>query len=472
MADRHDQRGSAGPAWAPEGQPAPGGRRTRRTVLASGALATAGILGLARCTIGPEPAPRSEAKGAAQLTILYGGGGPEVRALYEKSAYAKFMEKFPGSTINMDDAGNPMSKLLTMHVAGTPFDIFQGGDTWTYDVDHQQLGLALDDKVKVWPARNDFVQSAWVSAQSSGKQFGLPLFVTARMMYLRKSVLDEVGITKPAATWEELVDTFRRSTKVEGGRMIRQASNNPGGGDAWWWFFWILDTTQATLFKDGKAAFNGGEGEVALQYMKDLESAIFPIGVEPLAGNAAANWPLGTVAHAWIHLAPYQELRKTSERDYQEMIMSTPQVPGGVAYRLPGNRKPPPHVFVDNALLFVSSITKFPDHAFELSTLFLEPETLLEFERIRGRLSPRKSNFGTGWMADPKIKEIAAVYEKHGHARFNPPNFDRCTAVINQVVWDTVRDQKISVKEGLGNLTRELENIARDANYTGTTRSH
>ena len=426
---------------------------------------------LARC--GGAPAvPQSQAKGAAQINILYGGGGPDVRALYDRGAYAKFNQKYPGSTINMDDAGNPMSKVLTLHAAGSAPDIIQGGDTWTYDVDHLKLGLPLDDKLKTWDARSDFTKSAWESGQSSGKQWGLPLFVTARMLYLRKATLDEVSIRTPATTWEEVVDTMKRSTKVENGRIVRQASNAPGDGDAWWWFFWLLQTTESNLLKDGKAGFNGGEGEVTLQYMKDLQNAIFPAGVEQMGGNAPANWSAGSVAHAWIHLQPYQDLRKTSEKDYQDMIMSTPQIPGGVAYRMPGNKKVVPHTFVDNALIFISSQSKYPDHALELSKLFLEPETLLEFERIRGRLSPRKSNFNTGWMADPKIKQIVEVYEKYGHARYNPPNFDGCTAAINKVVWDVVRDQKIGIKEGLAALTRDLEQLARDANYTGTTRVH
>jgi hypothetical protein len=62
---------------------------------------------------------RVEPQGAAQINILSGGGGPAVRDLYERSAYKKFREWFPGSTINMDDAGNPLSKVLTLHAAGS-----------------------------------------------------------------------------------------------------------------------------------------------------------------------------------------------------------------------------------------------------------------------------------------------------------------------------------------------------------------
>lgn len=443
--------------------------RTRRQAM--GAASGLATLLLVRCGLGGS-ALKTEPKGAATLNILYGGGGPEVRALYERTAYAVFKQRYPGSTINMDDSGNPLSKVLTLHAAGSAPDIIQGGDTWTYDVSKLGLGISLDDRAKAWPARSDFTKSAWDSGQDSGKQWGVPLFVTARMVYLRKGVLDEVGIAKVPATWEDLVDTMRRSTKVEGGRVIRQAFNPPGGQDAWWWWFWLLQTTQATLFKDGKAAFNGGEGEATLQFMKDLQNVVIPQGTEPLAGEAGGNFTRGTVAHAWIHLAPYQGIQKENPKDYQEMMMAVPQVPGGTQYRLPGGRRPPPHTFVDNALLFISSQSKYPDHAFELTKLFLEGETLLEFERIRGRLPPRKSLFGQGWMADLKIKQIVAIYEKHGHARFNPPNFDGCTRAINQVVWDVVRDQKTSVKEGLFTLTRELEQIAREANYTGTTRTH
>ena len=455
-------------------QPSVSRAATRRRFLAGAGSASA--LTLAACGAPAEPSgavqqgTASPARGAATLHILYGGGGQPVQDLYDRTAFGRFKQRFPGSEITLDSSGNPLTKVLTLHAAGSAPDIIQGADTWTIDVAEKGLGAALDDRTRRWDARGDFTKSAWDSGQHGGKQWGIPLFVTARTVYLRKSVTDQIGMTAPPTTWEGLLDVARRSTKVEGDRVVRQGFTSPAT-DGWWYFFWLLQTTGATLYKEGKPAFGAGEGETVLRFMKELHEAIRPAGPEPLAGGDAANFTAGQVPHAWLHLAPYQAIQESNPRDYQEMTIATPPVPGGERYRLPGNRLATPLTFVDNALLFLSPQSKFPDHAWELTTGLVEGETLLEFNRLRGRLVPRKSLFDQGYMREPKIREIATLYEKHGRARFNPAHFDAVTAAVNGVVKDVVADQKVSPQEGVTTLSRALEQIARDANYTGTTRS-
>jgi ABC-type glycerol-3-phosphate transport system substrate-binding protein len=334
----------------------------------------------------------------------------------------------------------------------------------------QKLALPLDDRIKGWDARNDFIKSAWDSGFDGGKQYGLPLFVTARVVYLRKAILTETNVTKTPETWEELVDTAKRATKVETDRVTRQGFTSPAG-DGWWYFFWLLQTTGATLLKDGKAGFvAGGEGETVLQFMKDLQLAIAPTGAEPLGGGDAANFTNGTVPHAWLHLSPFKEIEKSNAKDYREMVISTPQVPGNTQYRTPGGKKPP-LTFVDNALNFISTQTKYPDHVWELMKLLLDGETLLEFNNLRGRLVPRKSLFNQGYMKEEKVQQIAQVYEKYGRARFNPPNFDGVTRAINATIATAVKEQKLSAREAANAIARDLEQIATEAGYKGTTRS-
>jgi hypothetical protein len=152
------------------------------------------------------------------------------------------------------------------------------------------------------------------------------------------------------------------------------------------------------------------------------------------------------------------------------MYIAVPPVPGNTVYRLPNARKAPPLTYVDNALLFLSPQSRSPDHTWELTKLLLEGETLLEFNRLRGRIVPRKSLFKQGFMAEEKIQQVIAVYEKHGRPRFNPPSFDAVTRVLNQATWDIVRDRKLAPREGLNNLARELDQLAQEAGFTGDTR--
>jgi N,N'-diacetylchitobiose transport system substrate-binding protein len=398
--------------------------------------------------------------------------GDDVIALWEKEAFPTFRQKWPGSTLNRIAGGNPFSQLLTYAAAGTIPDIYQGGDTWIYDVAAQNLAASLDARVALWSESKDFAPAAMKSAQMNGKQWGLPWFITARMMYLRKRVLDEVGWTKPVTTWEDWVAMAKASTKVEGSRVVRQGFRSMGEGDAWWWFFWLLQMLEVPLYKDGKSAFLGGEAQLVLELGLDLDTAIAPPGVDRLQLAGAETGPEfinGTVPHTWVHLAPLQQVQQTNPQDYETMIINIPPIPGNVKYRTPGNKTVRPYVFTDNAVSFVSSQSKYPDHAWELLKLLVQPETFLEFNRLRGRLPPRQSLWTKGFMADKKIQEIATLYGKYSRARYRPAGFSDVTVAINETVWAVVRDKKMAPKTGADELAGKLNTLAQRNGYTGTT---
>src|SRR5687767_11233331 len=104
-------------------------RRTRRVALGqTSALSGLAMAAAAGCVPGQAGPQRAEPTGAATINILYGGGGQPVQDLYDRIAFKKFKERFPGSSINLDSSGNPMSKVLTLHAAGSAPDLIQGGD--------------------------------------------------------------------------------------------------------------------------------------------------------------------------------------------------------------------------------------------------------------------------------------------------------------------------------------------------------
>jgi ABC-type glycerol-3-phosphate transport system substrate-binding protein len=253
---------------------------------------------------------------------------------------------------------------------------------------------------------------------------------------------------------------------------VRQGFRSPGEGDAWWWFYWLLQTLQVPLYKDGKAGFLGGEAELVLQFELDLDHAIAPVGVERLQLAGAQTGPefvQGTVPHTWVHLEPLQQVQRASPQDYDSMIINIPPIPGNVKYRVPGNKTVKPYVFTDNAVAFISSQSKAPDHAWELLKILTQPETFLEFNRLRGRLPPRQSLWNKGFMQDKKIQEIANWYGKYSRARYRPAGFTDITEAINETAFAVVRDKKIGPKAGAEELAAKLNAIAQRNSYTGTT---
>jgi ABC-type glycerol-3-phosphate transport system substrate-binding protein len=444
---------------------------SRRRLLGALGAAPAALLTACAAGAGAPAAPAPPATAPAKLEYWIQADDAVV-ALWEKEAFPTFLQRWPGSTLVRIAGGNPFDRLLTLHAAGSAPDLFQGGDTWTYDVATQRLAVPLDARLTAWKDTPDFAPAALRSAHLDGKHWGLPWFITARTMYLRRRVLDEVGITRPVVTWEDWVEMARASTRVQDGRVVRQGFRSMSEGDAWWWFYWLLQTLQVPLYKDGKAAFGGGEAELVLAFGTDLDAAVAPPGAERLQLAGAEVGPefvAGSVPHTWVHLGPLQQVQQSSPQDYETMVINAPPVPGNSKYRVPGNKSVKPYVFTDNALAFVSVQSKAPDHAWELLKLLVEPETFLEFNRLRGRLPPRQSLWTKGFMADKKVQEIATLYGKYSRARYRPAAFADVTAAINETVWAVVRDRKLSPRAGVEDLTARLNAIAQRSGYTGTT---
>ena len=284
---------------------------------------------------------------------------------------------------------------------------------------------------------------------------GAAPFSQVYTLYFNRHVLRAEGIGQPPTTWGALLDTVYRSTLVKDGELVRAGLSAPHSR----WFWWLLQLTGVTLYDGGRVPALEHEAEVVLDWLRDLDAAVQPAGVEPLERQSTQkpfsvffdhhDFITGKVAHAWLPNLPPQseefllrnswkpsslppqeaalqqqatpsaEVRTamaTAEVEQRRAALSGPPpaaagrptpestlvggppVPGSTRYALPGGRSVPPLVHAHTAVLHVSTQSATPDNAWELLTMLLEPETLYSYTQLRWAVPPRKSILGRGYL--------------------------------------------------------------------------
>ena len=236
-----------------------------------------------------------------------------------------------------------------------------------------------------------------------------------------RTLLRALGILRLPTTWDDLLSVAAQSAKVEGQQVVRQGLNSHDPQ----WFWWLLQSSGATLYRNGRAEF-GVEAEEVLSFLWQLYRAGLPEGVEPPQARVLADemepyfdslslWRRGAVAHAWVPALPlltYEELWQRRSKVLQridpypppdatpppgptlspeevatvqawqaelptphDFVVGTPPVPGK-QYALPGSRAAAPLVHTHSAVLHLSAQSEDSDRAWELLTLLLAPDTL------------------------------------------------------------------------------------------------
>ena len=436
--------------------------------------------------------------------------------LYRTTAFTAFQERYPDSDISLDIRPDPLPILQGAHAAGQAPDIFYMDDRRGRAVVRHGMATRLDGRLRRWPDRADFVPPALAAGRYDRQQWGLPFFTQVYTLYYNQALLRDLGILRLPTTWEDLLVVAAQSAKVEGHQVVRQGINSHDSQ----WFWWLLQSVGATLYRNGKAEF-GVEAEAVLSFLRQLYRAGLPEGVEPPQARVLADgwepysynrvlWVRGSVGHAWVPALPlmtYEEMWQRRSKVLQridpypppdatpppgptlspemiatvqarqelapapaDFVVGMPPVPGK-RYALPGSREAGPLVHIHSAVLHLSSQSVYPDLAWELLTLLLDPDTLYEYTNIREAIPPRKSILDRGYLDNPKTQEIIALWLRYGRPPFDPPRYDRVSYWTHHTFWETVIRQK-DLGEAVDKLIEKLDEFAAKAAspFTGTTR--
>src|SRR5262245_40650664 len=206
-------------------------RRTRRGALTEASVIAGSLLGgMAGAACG-SPAPGATggapaapaAPGPASLEVWIVDWNQGTQQVYESQVLPAWQRQQPQVTIqlNWPTWTNMHEQLITRFAADNPPDNFQTGASFVPEIARKKMGLPVDALLAQWGKKADFFPAPLAQAAWEGKQYGLPYLVAPRTYFYRQDVLAESGTTRAPVTWEEQLEFARRSTKHEGGKLVR-----------------------------------------------------------------------------------------------------------------------------------------------------------------------------------------------------------------------------------------------------------
>ena len=152
------------------------------------------------------------------LTYWASNQGPSLEA--DKKILTPELEKFQKQTgIKVKLEVVPWSDLLNRILAATTSgqgpDVLNIGNTWSSSLQDTGALLPWDDAAFAKIGGKDrFVASALGSTGVAGQDpAAVPLYSLAFALYYNKQMFDDAGITKPPATWDELVADGKKIAK-------------------------------------------------------------------------------------------------------------------------------------------------------------------------------------------------------------------------------------------------------------------
>jgi len=250
-------------------------QHTRRDVIRMGIGLV--VVGGAVASCGSDSDASGDPKDVKDLTIFLSPGPTE-------DAVKKLIpdyEKATGITINVVDApydAAHQKQLLSFKSGRGAYDIVQFDNPFLAVYASQKVLAPLDDRLassKLFDP-TDFVQPLLDYGKFNGVTYGLDLSTEPFLMWYRKDIYEDLGLTIPA-TWDEYYANAQaiQDSGTAAGQIIANA--NPV--NSWWWLqlLWSFggDLTDAS----GAPTVNTPQAQQATDYMVKLlevspESAI------------------------------------------------------------------------------------------------------------------------------------------------------------------------------------------------------
>ncbi|MFC5330853.1 sugar ABC transporter substrate-binding protein [Brachybacterium fresconis] len=153
-------------------------------------------------------------------------------------------------------------KFTSAIAAGTAPDVAQVGSTWMAEF----VSLDALEPTPENIATDDYFPGALESVTVEETVYGVPWYVETRVVFYRKDIAEEVGITEPPTDWEGL---FEMARAMQGGPEGEWGIALQPGGDGSWQtvlpLFWSNGGDVVTEAGD-EFTFASAENEEALAY--------------------------------------------------------------------------------------------------------------------------------------------------------------------------------------------------------------
>jgi multiple sugar transport system substrate-binding protein len=375
---------------------------------------------------------------------------------WEATLLPRFKERFPQGKVEFVWPGwtDLETKLITANVGGTMPQLFRMGASFVPNAADSGLALALDDHVKQWGQRKDFFDGSWETVVWRGKSWGLPQLTANRVWSYRKDLADAAGLKiEDSWTWERQAALAREGTLGDAQRVERLGAFPVDVNSHEWQV--LLYAAGGKLTRGGKPAFQGPEGQWALQLQIDRRNAVLPPGREapPSPPSGSSHLAQGTATMFYGNMNAAKVVQRAAPDRLQQVTVPLPPIK---ARRTSGS---------NTDWIAVGKTAKDQDPGWELLKLFVEPDALIAFNENVFYLPPRKSAAErAAYMQLPFMKRAVEVLDKHGMAMPLVPSYARLNPLLETEIRAAFAGQK-SVVQALDDAARLWLPILQEAKW-------
>ncbi|MEU4654760.1 sugar ABC transporter substrate-binding protein [Streptomyces sp. NPDC023723] len=271
-----------------------------RSIRAAAAGAVTLSLALAASACGGG-SPTGGGSDGAPKTLTYWASNQGASVEIDKKVLQPELDKFEKRTgievkLEVVPWSDLLNRILTAATSGQGPDVLNIGNTWSASLQATGALLPWDaanfDKIG---GKDRFVASALGSTGAQGKDpAAVPLYSLAYALYYNKQMFADAGISKPPATWDDLVAAGRRLSK-DGKWGLGAEGSNPSENIHHAYVF--VKQHGADFFTaDGKADFTGDATVAAVKQYVDLmakDKIIAPGNAEYAQNQSVSDFAKG-----------------------------------------------------------------------------------------------------------------------------------------------------------------------------------
>ncbi|TVY02415.1 ABC transporter substrate-binding protein [Paenibacillus cremeus] len=277
---------------------------------------------------------------------------------------------------------------------------------------------------------NDFSKGMLGAYAYNGKQYGLPLIVSAGINVYNKTLLDSLGL-KPPQTWDEMEDFNKKVTVKENGKTTRYALEIP----AWEPFYfdpWIFNSGGAILSADGKTSVLDQPANMKwiLTFQRWMQEGSLQIGYGAGASDTMRqmflNGQIAMVDHTSAVLKTYLQNAKFEV---------------GVSF-FPGDKQHISHMGGAGIVMMDGAPAKEKEAAWKFIQFMSDAEHNIKWAEGTGYLPTRKSVVNTeeGKAYFAKYPQYKVVFDNFDNVVGRPqhPKYQEFSKVYQNVVGQMV----------------------------------
>jgi multiple sugar transport system substrate-binding protein len=441
------------------GSPFPTPRRTRRGLVARGALLAAagggGALGAACGAQATPPADGGAPTSAAPYKVVFGNGFAMGERLDYAKAVTEEFSKLNGPRLTAEHVVISGDALFAAMAAGSGPDVTQTSGSWFSD--YAEKGQLQD--ITAFVKRDKVDMNRWYLQDETfvrkGKQYGMPFWQAHSCYLYNKTLFQKHGVPLPDNenwTWAHLLDASQKLTRPGETFGIQMSF-----GFEFAWLNFLRSAGEDYINKERtKTTLNTPGAVEVMQWLTDLvlKHKVHPGPTDTTSLGAGNWWNLGKIG---IRLSGTGTLGTTltAKPDFEWDLFVTPKAPKTGRRVITSNENP----------MVVTSSTKDPEAGYRFVAFQAEKfsEDLVGKFRINMPSLKQSAADPAGWLSTPPpMMKLSLEQMKHaGTLSFHLNWLQWYTEITNQLL-PAFRGE-MGVKEACDKATQIGDTLLRGA---------